>query len=107
MNKSPDNSYLITIDFAVLLGFNIFYWLGKFGYAFQEIYQGIKEHFLLLFILQFLGVASLFVDLVVRWDFFTGISKRIRLILTLLLCGSFVIQLVMSILELYIQGEIL
>lgn len=100
------SSVLINITLIILTVFNVLYWPGKFLDFMPEAYLTLRTNYFLLLVLQFLACASIFVDLVVRFDKFGKSEKILRLILTMIFCGSFVVQVVMSVMELYIQGGI-
>ena len=111
MNASKSGSdYLIVLAMVALSVFYLIYWPGKIlrdeaGILFDYFIQ-IKRHWGMLAFLTFLGVASLFVDLVVRWDAFGVKEKRLRAAITALLCMAFVLHIVTGVLDIYIVGEI-
>lgn len=107
MNTTKNNSsQLINITLGILAVFNLIYWPGKLFGLFGSAYSTIIDHFFLLFLLEFLAVASLFADIIIRWDKFSPTQQKLRFVLTLLFCGSFVIQLILSVMELYIKGSV-
>jgi hypothetical protein len=111
MNAPKTRSdHFVTFAMVALSAFYLIYWPGKIlraeaGILFDYFIQ-IKQHWGTLAFLAFLGVASLFVDLVVRWDAFGLNEKRIRATITALLCIAFVLHILTGILDLYIVGEI-
>ncbi|MDZ4823636.1 MAG: hypothetical protein SH856_09265 [Flavobacteriales bacterium] len=108
-NKS--GGILIIATFIILIIYNIFYASGKFlseaAPAFvQNIYSGIKTSWGLFTFLEFLAVASLFVDLIVKYDLFEKRQRNFRLLLTVILFVSFGFHFIVGLMEKYITGEV-
>lgn len=109
MQKEGISHHLITALMVVLSIFYVVYWPGKLmrgdaGFIF-DLYVQIRQHIGLFTFLVFLGVVSLFVDVIVRWDMFSHKSKRARVIVTALICIAFVLQLLTTVMDLYLTGE--
>lgn len=100
------SSSLITGTLILLAIYNILYWPGKFLGMFQGFYTEIKSTWYLFIFLELLGIISIFVDLIVRWDSFGHNEKRLRLILTSLFFIAFVTRFGFGFMEDYLTGEI-
>jgi hypothetical protein len=109
MQKEGISNYLIIVLMVVLSLFYIIYWPGKLmqgraGFVF-DLYLQMRKHIGLLTFLALLGVVSLFVDVIVRWDTFTFRGKRARVIVTAFICMAFVLQLLTTVMDLYLTGQ--
>ncbi len=99
--KSP----LIAGTMIVLAIYNLVYWLAPVVKPFAAFRDAIQTQWGLMSFLEFLAVASLIVDMTVRWDQFSQKQRRTQFIITFLLAASFFIRLVFGIMSLYIVGE--
>lgn len=109
MQKAGISNHLITVLMVVLSIFYLVYWPGKLmrgdaGFIF-DVYVQMRQHIGLLTFLVFLGVVSLFVDVIVRWDLFTHRAKRVRVVVTAMICIAFVLQMLTTVMDLYLTGE--
>lgn len=84
----------------LLTGYNLIFFIGKFTYGriawVELIYQELKASTGFFTLLEVLGVAGVFVDLVVRYDRLGEQSialRRLRLFLTALLVIAFFFKL--------------
>jgi len=98
-------SRLINGTMIVLAIYNLVYWLAPLVKPFGAFRNAIQTQWGLMSFLEFLAVASLIVDITVRWDQFGQQQRRNRLIITFLLAASFFVRLVFGIMSLYIVGE--
>jgi len=105
-NNQNNSGKLINITLILLAVFNLIFWPAKLFGLFTLAYETILDHFFLLFLLEFLAVASIFVDVIIRWDKFKKMEQKLRFILALIFCGSFVVQMILSVMELYIKGSV-
>lgn len=107
MEKS--NKMLIPAVYVLLVVFNVVYWPGKFvtsSFPMAAVfYNKIGEHWGLIMFLEFLAIASIFVDLVVRWDEFIGTPKKLRMMITALLFAAFVLQYLLGMIDIFMVGE--
>jgi hypothetical protein len=55
--------------------------------------------------LEFLAIASIFVDLVVRWDEFIGTPKKLSMMITALLFAAFILQYLLGMIDIFMVGE--
>jgi hypothetical protein len=95
----------------MFLGIDILYWISKLMTTsspfFYAIHNTINANFGLFSIIEFLGVISIFVDTIVRLDEFQkeGTSK-IRLTIMVTVGSSFLLQLIVAFMELFVSGGI-
>lgn len=101
-----NNSYLITATIAVLAIYNLLYWASKTSTFFQGFHKEVIGHWKLITFLEFLALASILVDMIVRWDTFAHTEKRVRFAITAALCILFMLKLVMGVIELYMRGGV-
>jgi hypothetical protein len=111
MKKQENKFDIITSTFIALFVYNILYWpsryLGDYIPSFLHgFYPAIREYWWLFILFEILAIASLFVDVIVRWDQFTTLSKRIRLVLTSVFTVAFLSRLIFGYMELYLKGEL-
>jgi putative Mn2+ efflux pump MntP len=109
MNDIP-GKVLIPFAFIACTFFNVYFYVSKFmsetSTFWLNAYAEIRAHWALFMFLNFLGVASVAVDHIVKYD---KIKKPKRTILNLYVVGllvAFFTQIVWGILEIYITGEI-
>ena len=100
------NSSLIIITLVLLGIYNILYWPGKFFGVFQTFYTEVKATWYLFIFLELLAIASIFVDLIVRWDTFKHNEKRLRLILTSVFFIAFIARFGFGFMEHYLTGDV-
>ncbi|MCC6601067.1 MAG: hypothetical protein IT223_10390 [Crocinitomicaceae bacterium] len=102
------NGRLILAVFILLAIFNLFYWPGKFiGNSLAvtgSFYSAVKSHLGLFLLLEFLAVASLFVDMIVHFDHLTHRAGKIRFGLTALLFAAFIARLILEVIDMYMKG---
>jgi len=97
---------LIQALFWLLLLHSLFYWMGKFQIVFESWYEIFRSHWGLFMLLQFLGVASIVVDLIVAYDRFRSRWKNLYGATVILLAISFAAQLLFGVMELYMRGSV-
>lgn len=95
----------------VVLGvFYAFYFPGKFmaksDTIFRDFFLQVKRDWGWITFLQFLGTASIFVDVIIRWDNFGFGEKRVRVLITALLTFAFLAQFLMGFMDIYISGQV-
>jgi len=90
--------------------FNVYFYLSKFmsetSTFWLNAYAEIRAHWALFMFLNFLGVASLTVDHIVKYDKINKPKRTILSVLTVTLWVAFFTQIVWGMLEIYITGEI-
>lgn len=110
--KSAREPAAIILNVAVilLLVYNGIYWTGKFAPSFLDGITSLRlaliAHWGLITFLEFLAVASLFVDLVIKWDTFKPAHRTWRLLLTGLILSAFITRFILGVIDLYMIGEI-
>ncbi|MEY3398280.1 MAG: hypothetical protein RL220_874 [Bacteroidota bacterium] len=102
---------LIIVTFILLTIYNAFYLPVKFMPDLMPSfmingYEIIKDNWALLTFLDFVAVATLFVDLITRYEKFTKSGQLIRLMLTALFFCTFALKFFMGMMELYIDGDV-
>jgi cyanate permease len=102
---TAEKSPLINATMIVSIAYNLFYWIAPLSKPLNAIKDNLAQQWGLLTFLEFLAMASLVVDLTVRWDKFTQTEQRWRMAITFLIGASFFVRLVFGIIGLYIIGE--
>lgn len=103
--KGETKSPLIAGTIVLLIVYNLLYWIATLVKSLEPFLEALRKQWGLLSFLEFLAVASLVIDLTVRWDKFTDRQKRIHLIITFLIAASFFIRFVFGLIALYVTGE--
>lgn len=107
----PGKINIITILIVILAVYNVFYWTGKFYPGVvpsfvSTFYNDVKENWGLLIFLEFLAVASLFVDLIANFDSQTKRSKVIRILISALFLFAFVARFLIGMIDKYMDGSV-
>jgi hypothetical protein len=102
---TAEKSPLINATIIVLAIYNLFYWLAPLNASLDAIKDNLAQHWGLLTFLEFLAMASLIVDLTIRWDKFSQTEQRWRMFITFLIGASFFVRIIFGIMALYITGE--
>lgn len=109
MNDIP-GKVLIPFAYVACAFFNVYFYLSKFmsetSTFWLNAYAEIRAHWALFMFLNFLGVASLTVDHIVKYDKINKPKRTILSVLTVTLLVAFFTQIVWGMLEIYITGEI-
>ncbi len=108
LNAKADNwnGRMIIISMVLLVVYNLSYVgyrLGWFGEKFIDI---IRENLGLFTVLEFLAVASIAIDVILRWDVLGYWSKRIRLIIAIAMVLGFGVKIIAHIMALYTEGGV-
>jgi hypothetical protein len=108
MTDNKKNSFFTLINSTMLLIglYNIIFWVSRVKYAIPEFYIEIAKHWKLIMFLEFLAVASIAVDTIVRFDIIDAKYRKIRFSLAALIGLLFMAKLILGIIELYMRGEI-
>lgn len=91
---------------VLLALYNFFYWISKATSLFQTFHEEVIGHWKLFTFLEFLALASILVDLIVRWDSFKHLEKRVRFGITALMAALFMLKLIFGVMELYMRGGV-
>jgi hypothetical protein len=102
---------VIAVLIGVLAVYNVFYWSGKFYPGtvpsfVSSFYNNVKENWGLLIFLEFLAVASLFVDLIANFDSQTKRAKVIRILISALFLFAFVARFLIGMIDKYMDGSV-
>jgi ABC-type antimicrobial peptide transport system permease subunit len=100
------NSSLINLSLGLLVLYNALYWPGKFLGMFAGFYQEIRSSFYMFCFLELLIVASVFVDIIVRFDTFSKSERTVRMLITVLLFIGFILRFGFGFMEDYLGGEV-
>ena len=112
MNQKENSKSPITLTvMAVLAVYNIIYWTSKFFIAdvpsfFASFYISVKEHWGLLTFLEFLAIASIFVDTISKFDALQGRQKNVRVIASALFICAFIARFLIGMIDLYMGGDV-
>jgi hypothetical protein len=109
MNDIP-GKVLIPFTFIACALFNTYFFVSKFlsetSTFWLNAYAEIRLHWALFMFLNFLGVASVTVDHIVRYDNIKNPKRNFLSVSVVALLVAFFTQIVWGILEIYITGEI-
>jgi hypothetical protein len=109
MNDIP-SKVLIPFAYIACAFFNVYFYVSKFlsetSTFWLNAYAEIRAHWALFMFLNFLGVASVTVDHIVKYDKINKPKRTILSVLTVTLLVAFFTQIVWGMLEIYITGEI-
>jgi hypothetical protein len=113
MNQSSIQSRfnLISALLVLLVVYNAIYWSGKFFTGIvpsfvSGFYNNFKEHWGLLIFLEFLAIASIFVDTIANLDNLYGKQKTIRIILTAIFTLAFGARFLIGMIDIYMGGGV-
>ncbi|MFY8137276.1 MAG: hypothetical protein ACOVMR_04185 [Flavobacteriales bacterium] len=112
MNQKENSKSPITITvMAILTVYNILYWSSKFFIAdvprvFASFYLSVKEHWGLLTFLEFLAIASIFVDTISKFDVLQGRQKTIRIVASAFFICAFIARFLIGMIDLYLDGDV-
>jgi|694.fasta_scaffold126886_2 hypothetical protein len=108
MNQQVNKSFfsLINVTLMLLVVYNILYWSARLKIFMPEFYTAVAKHWKLIMFLEFLAVASVTVDLVVRFDLFNEKYRKPRFIVSALIALLFMARFILGVIELYMRGEI-
>jgi hypothetical protein len=108
--KWKQTNWKIQLVMAMLMIFYSLYWPGKLLETppafFLQFYLGVLAHNGLFFVLTLLGIASVFVDFISRYDEINPKLKRMHLVLVAALVLSFAFQILTSVIDIYITGHV-
>jgi hypothetical protein len=109
MNDIP-GKVLIPFAFIACTFFNVYFYFSKFlsetSPFWLNAYAEFRAHGALFMFLNFLGVASVTVDHIVKYDKIKKPKRSILNVYVVLLLVAYFTQIVWGMLEIYITGEI-
>jgi hypothetical protein len=97
---------LINLTLGLLVVYNAVFWASRFQYLWAGFYASVARHWKLIMFLEFLAVASIAVDIIVRFDQIEEKYRKPRFILSALLGLLFMARFILGMIELYMRGEI-
>ncbi|MFZ4784122.1 MAG: hypothetical protein ACOYLH_01515 [Flavobacteriales bacterium] len=102
---------VIAILTLIVAVYNLFYWTGKFYPGIvpafvSSFYNDVKENWGLLIFLEFLAVASLFVDLIANFDSQSKRAKFIRIVISAFFLIAFVARFLIGMIDKYMDGSV-
>lgn len=100
------NARMIIISMFLLLGYNLSYVGYRLGWLSETYIDVIHDNLGLFTVLEFLAVASLAIDVILRWDILSYWSKRIRLAIAIVLALGFGVKIIAHIMALYTEGGV-
>ncbi|MFN9392596.1 MAG: hypothetical protein ACK505_08935 [Flavobacteriales bacterium] len=109
-SSSSSSRLMLLAATALLILFNIVYWTGKFfpdlWPALTALRSSLLAHWGLFMFLEFLAVASLFIDVVVKWDDYPRAQRNMRLFIAGLVCAGFITRFGLGVMDMYLVGEV-
>ena len=109
-NGSSSSRLMLLAATVLLILFNIVYWTGKFFPDFWPTLTALRAsllpHWGLFMFLEFLAVASLFVDVVVKWDDYPRAQRNMRLCMAGLACAGFITRFGLGVMDMYMVGDV-
>lgn len=101
--KDEKGARLVRIGLILLIAYNLVFFVGKFIVggplgSLHNIYLDLYANKGMLTFLEFLGVASMFVDLLGRYEQFTRF-RTIRILIVGLLIAAFIFKIFMNYLD--------
>jgi hypothetical protein len=100
------NGRMIIISMFLLLGYNLSYIGYRLGLLSETYNDVIHDNLGLFTVLEFLAVASIVVDVILRWDVLSYCGKRVRLIVAIVLAAGFGVKLIAHIMTIYTEGAV-
>jgi hypothetical protein len=110
MANQKSSSNVILFTFVALLLYSALYFTGKFYGGsipvLKSIYGQIRSYWAMFTFLEFLALASVVVDGIIKFDKINQKLKSGRVVLTILLGLAFGTKIVYAIMEIYMVGEV-
>lgn len=102
---------IVIILMIILVIYNVMYWPGKFFPTqvpafFLSFYNSVKSHWGLMMLLEFLGIASIFVEAIANFDDWKESPLRWKLILTFLIVSAFIARFLLGMIDVYMDGNL-
>jgi hypothetical protein len=100
------NARMIVIAMIMLVAYNISYLGYRLSWLGETYVNVIHDNLGLFTVLEFLAVASIAIDVILRWDVLGYWDKRLRLAIAILMAMGFGVKLVAHIMALYTEGGV-
>lgn len=109
MVKSKSKFNIILGVIVLLVVYNLIYWFSKFFVAevpafMVSIYLEFKKNWSIMVLLEFLAVASIFVDTISNYDILVKNIRRFRFSAMVLLTAAFIARFIIGMIDLYVGG---
>ncbi len=109
MVKSKSKFNIILGVIVLLVVYNLIYWFSKFFVAevpalMVSIYLEFKKNWSIMVLLEFLAVASIFVDTISNYDTLVKNIRRFRFSAMVLLTAAFIARFIIGMIDLYVGG---
>ncbi len=108
MNQTTNKPFfsLINVTIIALVIYNILFWASMRKLFLPEFYASVAGRWKLMMFLEFLAVASILVDIIVRFDSFSIKNRKSRLFISAFIGILFMAKFILGIIELYMRGEV-
>ncbi|MBL7941247.1 MAG: hypothetical protein JNM00_00675 [Flavobacteriales bacterium] len=107
-NKQSSNRRLLHLSMLLLALYNLLYWPAKlFSSApnwVKSAYEVIKANWGTFMVLEFFLIASLFADMIIRFDTIDKKKRTTHLLLVAVFICCFVLRFIFGVMEKYITG---
>lgn len=102
------NNFFSIINITLLgLGvYNVLYWVSKLTSSLATFHTSVSSHWKLITFLEFLAVASVAADIIIRYDTFPESIRKNRLIITAAVGILWMLKLIFGVIELYMRGSV-
>ncbi|MFN6379156.1 MAG: hypothetical protein ACK4WD_07765 [Flavobacteriales bacterium] len=109
MVKSKSKFNIILGVIVLLVVYNLIYWFSKFFVAdvpsfMVALYLEFKKNWSIMVLLEFLAVASIFVDTISNYDSLVTNIRRFRFTAMVLLTAAFIARFIIGMIDLYVGG---
>jgi cation transport ATPase len=109
MVKKESKINIILGVIVLLVIYNLIYWLSKFFVAdvpafMISLYVEFKDNWNIMVLLEFLAVASIFVDTISNYDSLVRNIRRFRFTAMVLLTAAFIARFIIGMIDLYVGG---
>lgn len=102
------NNFFSIINITLLgLGvYNLLYWGSKITGMIPAFHDAVMGHWKLITFLEFLAVASVAADIIIRYDTFQESIRKNRLFVTAGFGVLWMLKLIFGVIELYMRGSV-
>jgi hypothetical protein len=107
-NTQSNNRRLLHISMLLLALYNLLYWpvklIPNLPAWMKTTYEVIKANWGTFMVLEFFLIASLFADMIIRFDTLDKKRRTLHLLLVAVLVCGFVLRFILGVMEKYITG---
>lgn len=97
---------MINVTLMALGVYNVLYWMSKGMGFIPGFHEAIITHWKLITFLEFLAVASVAADIIIRYDTFPEKIRKQRLIATAGVGFLWLLKVIFGVIELYMRGKV-